>query len=86
MRLNFLSPTANQLAVLRDLWLSDRINTSAPGNPVIKGGLCSMYLLFKKHSAAGLIDDEAMLDQLRLKAGVASQTWKNQAPSATCRC
>ena len=43
-----------------------------------------MHLPFKKHSAASLIDDEALLDQLRLKAGVPSQTWKNQAPSATC--
>ena len=68
----------------RDEWLGDRINTSAPGNPVIKCGLCSMHLPFKKHSAASLIDDQALLDQLRLKAGVPSQTWKNQAPSATC--
>lgn len=76
--------TTNQLTQLRDEWLGDRVNTNAPNNPVIKGGLCSMFLHFKKHSATSLTDDEALLEQLRLKVGLPFQTWKNQAPAAAC--
>ena len=76
--------TPGQLTVLGDEWLGDRINTNAPGNPIIKGGLCSMYLHFKQHSAASLIDDEALLEDLRVKVGVPSQTWKNQPANSKC--
>ena len=76
--------TTGQLTQLRDEWLGDRVNTFAPGNPVSKGGLCSMYLHFKKHSAASLVEDEALLEDLRVKVGVPAQTWKNQPASASC--
>ena len=40
--------TLIQQTVLREEWLGDRINIYAPGDPIIKGGLCAMYLHFKK--------------------------------------
>lgn len=76
--------TTGQLTQLRDEWLGDRVNTFAPGNPLSKGGLCSMYLHFKKHSAASLVEDEALLEDLRVKVGVPAQTWKNQPANASC--
>ena len=76
--------TLIQQTVLREEWLGDRINIYALGKPIIKGGLCAMYLHFKKHSATSLLDDEALLEELRIKAGVPAQTWTNQAPGASC--
>ena len=76
--------TAAQITQLRDEALGDRINIGAPNNPVIKGGLCSMYLHFKKHSPDSLLQDEALLEDMRLTVGVPAQTWKNQAPAASC--
>ena len=73
-----------QLTQLRDEWLGDRVNTFAPGNPIIKGGLCAMYLHFKKHHPTTLAQDEALLEDLRVSAGVPAQTWKNQPASASC--
>ena len=68
--------TTTQLTQLRDEWLNDSINTNAPGSPLRKGGLCSIYLHFKKHSASSLVEDEALMESLRVSAGVPTQTWK----------
>ena len=73
-----------QLTQLREEWLGDRVNTFAPGNPIIKGGLCSMYLHFAKHHPITLAQDEALLDDIRVSAGISAQTWKNQPPGAAC--
>jgi hypothetical protein len=68
--------TTGQLTQLRDEWLSDSINYNAPGNPLRKGAMCSIYQHFKKHSPSSLAADEALMDELRLKVGIATQQWK----------
>ncbi len=68
--------TAVQLTQLRDEWLSDTINYNAPGNPLRKGAMCSIYQHFKKHSPTSLAADEALMEELRLKVGIATQQWK----------